>query len=92
LLFKALAYDTNDCLSNAEVKGDTLYVPCNESVLIVSLVNTSLLIQGVQSYVKPCIRAVSARLQKKMLVPRRAGIYVCGVLSRGQSGFCQAHM
>lgn len=36
LLDKALDYDNNDTLSDAEVKADTLYIPCNEGVLIAS--------------------------------------------------------
>lgn len=34
LLDKALDYDNNDSLTDAEVKADTLYIPCNEGVLI----------------------------------------------------------
>ncbi len=36
LLNKALDYDNNDSLSDAEVKADTLYIPCNEGVLFAS--------------------------------------------------------
>mgnify|MGYP000256281548 FL=1 len=34
LLDKAVDYDNNDSLPDAEVKGDTLYIPCNAGVLI----------------------------------------------------------
>lgn len=34
LLDKALDYDNNDSLEEAELKGDRLYIPCNEGVLI----------------------------------------------------------
>jgi len=36
LLDKALDYDNNDSLSDVEVKANTLYIPCNEGVLIAS--------------------------------------------------------
>ena len=34
LLTTALDYDNNDHLAEAEVKSATLYIPCNEGVLI----------------------------------------------------------